>query len=88
MNSKLGSAEEVLRAQLAEVDPEISEVLQQELRRQRDTLEMIASENFAPNAVLEAQGPMPMFSLTRELVPVRLCCTPWQSPGTLFSDLS
>lgn len=56
MNSKLGSAEEVLRAQLAEVDPEISEVLQQELRRQRDTLEMIASENFAPNAVLEAQG--------------------------------
>ncbi len=56
MNSKLGSAEEVLRAQLAEVDPEISEVLHQELRRQRDTLEMIASENFAPNAVLEAQG--------------------------------
>jgi len=56
LNSKLGSAEEVLRAQLAEVDPEISEVLHQELRRQRDTLEMIASENFAPNAVLEAQG--------------------------------
>ena len=56
MNSKLGSAEDVLRAQLSEVDPEISEVLGQELRRQRDTLEMIASENFAPNAVLEAQG--------------------------------
>ena len=38
------------------VDPEIAEVLQQELNRQRTTLEMIASENFVPRAVLEAQG--------------------------------
>jgi len=43
-------------APLAEVDPEISEVLQRELQRQRDTLEMIASENFVPVAVLEAVG--------------------------------
>jgi glycine hydroxymethyltransferase len=41
---------------LAEVDPDIARVLEQELGRQRDTLEMIASENFAPRAVLEAQG--------------------------------
>ncbi|GAA4663554.1 serine hydroxymethyltransferase [Kineococcus glutinatus] len=41
---------------LAEVDPEIAAVLDAELGRQRDTLEMIASENFAPRAVLEAQG--------------------------------
>ncbi|WP_298801429.1 serine hydroxymethyltransferase [uncultured Pseudokineococcus sp.] len=41
---------------LAEVDPEIAEVLERELGRQRGTLEMIASENFAPRAVLEAQG--------------------------------
>jgi glycine hydroxymethyltransferase len=41
---------------LSEVDPEIARVLQQELERQRHTLEMIASENFAPRAVLEAQG--------------------------------
>ena len=38
------------------VDPEIAAVLQQELDRQRNTLEMIASENFVPRAVLEAQG--------------------------------
>ncbi len=38
------------------VDPEIAAVLQQELGRQRSTLEMIASENFVPRAVLEAQG--------------------------------
>ena len=38
------------------VDPEIAEVLAQELNRQRTTLEMIASENFVPRAVLEAQG--------------------------------
>ena len=41
---------------LAEVDPEIAEVLARELERQQRTLEMIASENFAPVAVLEAQG--------------------------------
>src|ERR1700709_2089712 len=41
---------------LAEVDPEIAEVLQHELERQQRTLEMIASENFVPQAVLECQG--------------------------------
>jgi glycine hydroxymethyltransferase len=41
---------------LAEVDPEIAEVLQGELERERRTLEMIASENFVPRAVLECQG--------------------------------
>jgi glycine hydroxymethyltransferase len=43
-------------APLDEVDPEIAAVLQQELGRQRDFLEMIASENFVPRAILEAQG--------------------------------
>ncbi|MCU1579447.1 MAG: serine hydroxymethyltransferase [Rhodoglobus sp.] len=43
-------------APLAEVDPEIAAVLESELGRQRGTLEMIASENFVPRAVLEAQG--------------------------------
>ncbi|MCF3139179.1 MULTISPECIES: serine hydroxymethyltransferase [unclassified Paenarthrobacter] len=41
---------------LADLDPEIAAVLNQELGRQRGTLEMIASENFAPRAVMEAQG--------------------------------
>jgi glycine hydroxymethyltransferase len=41
---------------LAEVDPEIADVLSLELERQQRTLEMIASENFAPLAVLECQG--------------------------------
>ncbi len=41
---------------LAEVDPEIADVLAKELERQQRTLEMIASENFAPMAVLECQG--------------------------------
>ncbi|WP_307843187.1 serine hydroxymethyltransferase [Arthrobacter sp. MSA 4-2] len=46
----------VTNAPLSEIDPEIAAVLRDELGRQRDTLEMIASENFAPRAVLEAQG--------------------------------
>ncbi len=41
---------------LAEVDPEIAEALRGELERQQSTLEMIASENFVPRAVLECQG--------------------------------
>src|SRR5690554_8165802 len=41
---------------LAELDPEIATVLDGELTRQRETLEMIASENFVPRAVLQAQG--------------------------------
>jgi glycine hydroxymethyltransferase len=41
---------------LTDVDPEIAEVLRLELDRQQRTLEMIASENFVPQAVLECQG--------------------------------
>jgi glycine hydroxymethyltransferase len=41
---------------LSAVDPEIAEVLRNELERQQYTLEMIASENFVPQAVLEAVG--------------------------------
>ncbi len=44
------------RAPLGDVDPEIAEVLDRELGRQQDTLEMIASENFVPQAVLDAAG--------------------------------
>jgi glycine hydroxymethyltransferase len=41
---------------LTEVDPEVADALERELARQRGTLEMIASENFVPQAVLECQG--------------------------------
>jgi glycine hydroxymethyltransferase len=43
-------------APLAEVDPDIARVLERELARQQSTLEMIASENFVPQAVLDAAG--------------------------------
>jgi glycine hydroxymethyltransferase len=41
---------------VAEVDPEIAQVLENEAQRQEATLEMIASENFVPQAVLDCQG--------------------------------
>ncbi|MDR6938633.1 glycine hydroxymethyltransferase [Arcanobacterium hippocoleae] len=47
---------DLLNQPLVQVDPEIATVLEQELTRQRNTLEMIASENFVPRAVLQAQG--------------------------------
>ena len=43
-------------ATLAEVDPEIADVIGKELGRQRDEIELIASENIVSRAVLEAQG--------------------------------
>lgn len=50
------SVQDVNNRPLAELDPEVSQAIDKELGRQRATLEMIASENFAPRAVLEAQG--------------------------------
>src|SRR5256714_15072008 len=41
---------------VSEVDPEIGQVLDDEARRQETTLEMIASENFVPQAVLDCPG--------------------------------
>jgi glycine hydroxymethyltransferase len=41
---------------LAELDPEVADALAKELHRQQSTLEMIASENFVPQSILEAQG--------------------------------
>ena len=43
-------------AHLKHKDPEILHALQGELKRQQQTIELIASENFASQAVLEAQG--------------------------------
>ena len=42
--------------ELKNIDPEVYESLMRELRRQREGIELIASENFAPPAVLEAQS--------------------------------
>lgn len=43
-------------SELSAVDPEVAAAVGAELNRQQTTLEMIASENFAPQAVLQAQG--------------------------------
>ncbi|MFC8191891.1 serine hydroxymethyltransferase [Cellulomonas sp. NPDC057328] len=49
-------SDSLLDQNISELDPEIAAVLDGELARQQDTLEMIASENFVPRAVLQAQG--------------------------------
>ncbi|MBO0899794.1 serine hydroxymethyltransferase [Cellulomonas sp. zg-ZUI222] len=49
-------SENVLDQNISDLDPEIAAVLDGELARQQNTLEMIASENFVPRAVLQAQG--------------------------------
>jgi glycine hydroxymethyltransferase len=41
---------------VADVDPEIAQVLRDEANRQETTLEMIASENFVPQAILDTGG--------------------------------
>ncbi len=51
-----GKGDTFFSASLAEADPEIAEVVRRELGRQRDEVELIASENYVSRAVLEAQG--------------------------------
>ncbi|MZD04360.1 aminotransferase class I/II-fold pyridoxal phosphate-dependent enzyme [Streptomyces sp. SID5785] len=50
------SDKSVLNESLHDLDPDVAQAVDAELRRQQSTLEMIASENFAPVAVMEAQG--------------------------------
>lgn len=47
---------DLFNSKLSTVDPEVASAVDAELHRQQNTLEMIASENFAPQSVLEAQG--------------------------------
>src|SRR4051794_41549605 len=51
--------EHLKTAGLAEIDPEIAELLGRELERQRGQIELIASENFTWPSVLEAVGSTP-----------------------------
>lgn len=48
--------QKILEMPLADLDPEVAEAIELERKRQQNTLEMIASENFVPRAVLESQG--------------------------------
>ncbi|AFM07085.1 serine hydroxymethyltransferase [Corynebacterium pseudotuberculosis] len=48
--------DDIRNQSLSELDPEVAGAIAGELDRQRSTLEMIASENFVPRAVLQAQG--------------------------------
>ncbi len=54
--SSSANADRMFTATLAETDPEIAEAIALELGRQRDEIELIASENIVSKAVLEAQG--------------------------------
>jgi glycine hydroxymethyltransferase len=49
-------ASSMFTASLAETDPEVADVIRRELSRQRDEIELIASENIVSRAVLEAAG--------------------------------
>jgi glycine hydroxymethyltransferase len=41
---------------LSQIDPEISQAIEMEAKRQRETIDLIASENYTSRAVLEAEG--------------------------------
>src|ERR1700710_2150493 len=49
-------ADSLFSASLADTDPEVFDAIGKELGRQRDEIELIASENIVSRAVLEAQG--------------------------------
>src|SRR4051812_12671630 len=51
--------EQLRTAGLAEIDPEVADLLGRELERQRNQIELIASENFTWPSMLEAIGSVP-----------------------------
>jgi glycine hydroxymethyltransferase len=55
-SSNKNPATSMFSASLAGTDPEIADAIGKELGRQRDEIELIASENIVSKAVLEAQG--------------------------------
>ena len=75
-------AADLFSASLADSDPEIADVVRRELGRQRDEIELIASENIVSRAVLEAQGSVLTNKYAEGLsgqallrrLPVRRCC--------------
>ncbi len=50
------SEQKILEMPLVDLDPEVAEAIELERKRQQNTLEMIASENFVPRAVMQSQG--------------------------------
>ncbi|WP_018023543.1 serine hydroxymethyltransferase [Corynebacterium ulceribovis] len=54
--NQVPQADDVRYQSLSQLDPELAAAMDHEVARQRDTLEMIASENFVPRSVLQAQG--------------------------------
>lgn len=56
MTRKCSASSWTLQESLAEDDPEITSLIQAEKQRQKHGIELIASENFASRAVLEAMG--------------------------------
>jgi glycine hydroxymethyltransferase len=56
MSTDSSATAAVMNATLRDYDPQIADILDSELARQQGTLEMIASENFVPRSVLQAQG--------------------------------
>jgi glycine hydroxymethyltransferase len=55
-SAKTAAYEGLFSSPLAQTDPEIAEAIRLELGRQREEIELIASENIVSRAVLEAQG--------------------------------
>jgi glycine hydroxymethyltransferase len=53
---KMNVDDKIMEAPLSEIDPEIEKLIGEEFNRQRTHIELIASENFVPRAIMEAQG--------------------------------
>jgi glycine hydroxymethyltransferase len=56
VSASAAKAADLFTAPLSQTDPEIADAIGRELGRQRDEIELIASENIVSQAVLEAQG--------------------------------
>ena len=68
-------------AQVAGADPEVAAAMNQELQRQRDNIELIASENIVSPAVMLAMGTVPTnkyaegYPVSRQWISQKVCWT-------------
>jgi hypothetical protein len=81
------TAAERMRRPLAEADPEVYSLIARETERQHSQLELIASENFSPEAVLDATASVFHQQVRRRLSQQTLSrrmrnCRPGRKPGS------
>jgi len=76
-----GCGDEFMLGGLSDLDPEVAQALKDEARRENETINLIASENYASCAVLEAQGSIMTNKYAEGYPDMSMLLRSWPSSG-------